>query len=158
VKSQADAKLVKIVGTEESGWRVPGFYLYTRSAKTWRITGMLQGDTWELVSFRNVNSRRFRGWRFDVKRVERDAALSSGTTTMLRQTMAVFCGGDSLPCQMAVTSCDFYMNGKAYWTFRGTLEMGDGVVYVRGDRSKAGGECEQAEELDLPEPPEPLFE
>lgn len=158
VKSQGDVKLVRLVATDDTGWRMPGLYLYTQSSKKWRLTGMLQGDTWDLVSFQRVTSRRFKGHRFDVKRVETDKQLSStGTSTSLRQTMAVFCG-DSLPCQTAITSCDFYVNGKVYWMFRGTLEMGKGLVHVRGDRSKAGGECEQEETVDLPEPPEPLID
>jgi hypothetical protein len=158
LKSQGSVKLVKLARSDDSGWRIPGFYLYSQVSGVWRLTGMLQGDEWDFVSFQKVTIRRFNGWRIDVKRVESNTQLSGeGTSTVLRQSMSVFCG-PSMPCSLAITSCDFYIGGKAHWTFRGRLENGEGVVYVRGDRSKSGGECEQEEEVFLAEPPEPLFE
>ena len=53
-----------------------------------------------------------------------------------------------------MTSCDVYVDGTIYWTFRGKLELSDGVVRVKGDRSTVGGDCVSNPELLLP-PTEP---
>jgi uncharacterized protein (DUF736 family) len=157
LKSEAKVRLVELTqdAKKSTGFRVPGMYLYTQVGKQWRLGGTLDGEGYKLVAFGRVAGIKHQMFRIDVSRA-RDDTVAIGARAhdaRLRYTVALFCNGHDPGCSSALTSCDVYVDGKSYFTFRGTLKLvDDRTMSVDGDRSNAGDRCLQAEELFLPVP------
>jgi hypothetical protein len=151
--SSADVKLVQLSGDGvERGYRTEGIYLYKARNKQWGLGGMREGEGYTRVALTRFKTGRFTGYRFDLRKTEnRYVQLHArNRPAHVRKTLAVFCSGQSSGCSEVLLACDVYVDGKTYWTFRGTPELTNGGLFVRGDRSTAGFECAQDEESWLP--------
>lgn len=152
VGSMAGAKIVKLT-SEEWGGDVPGVYVYVQARNGWVLGGMYQAEHVAAVSgFVSAKAGRFTGYRFQAKIAMVDDILVSAQLRhgYVRKTLTVFCSGQTRSCTPAMTSCDVYIEGRSYWTFRGTLELKDREVVIHGDRTNAEGDCAQEETLLLP--------
>ena len=162
LKTQPSVRLVQLID-DKGGFRISGLYLYTLDEGHWHVGGMLEGeDLHKLVAFERYKVGHSSGYRFDVSFSRPEDVMLDGQIlhVHVRQKLAVFCSGQSQTCSPAVVACDVYVQGKSYWTFRGTLEIAAATrtILIRGDRSKTGGACEPPEEVFLPLVPEIDFE
>ena len=151
LRSRHDLRVAQITDAT-SGFRVPGIYIYVQQGTSWVLGGSLEGTDYAFVSIDKIRAGRFHGYRMDV-RVSRadDVVIAERSRHVhVRENLAVFCSGHTPGCSVARTSCDVYLDGKSYWTFRGKVEPLDDQVRIRGDRSSAGEECNQEEIVDLP--------
>jgi hypothetical protein len=126
---------------------VPGYYLYVADGARWKLGGSFDGAAEHVVfGLANAKVGTRRGYRFDTG-VRHPSGISfDGDTTvpaMLQQKFAVFCSGASPDCARIITSCDLFVGGKAYHTFRGKLAFEGDDIVVGGDRKNAGIYCAQ---------------
>jgi hypothetical protein len=68
---------------------------------------------------------------------------------LIRNRTAVFCSGDSYSCAETKTSCEVSVEGRTWFLFHGDVEIGDNVVLVKGDRSRAGQYCAAGDKIYL---------
>jgi hypothetical protein len=139
------AKLVSITSTN---FRVPGLYLYRHIGKKWVIAGMHEmSGAFEVFGFSNPTIHKRNSYRFDVGVI--DEASSDGGRAIVKQSISVLCTGDSYFCAYLVTSCDYFVDGRARETFRGKLTIKGGTARVAGDRTRSGTYCTAPEEIVL---------
>jgi hypothetical protein len=152
LKSSTNIKLVQLSGSGEAGYRIPGIYLYKLHKNWWGLGGMHEGDDDSLIALTTFKAGNATGYRFDLRRTYNHEIMLDALHrhAHLRQTVAVFCSGQSHLCSEVFVACDVYVEGKSYWTFRGTPEITANRLLIHGDRSKAGSACAQEEESWLP--------
>jgi hypothetical protein len=152
-RSAAAAKLVR-VDAGPSGWPIPGLYIYAQKGSALEIAGQWQFDSLAEVEVLGLTTLKVGGrvgFRLDVGTGEATSVSFDGETSvsaMMVSKTAVFCVGPGALCSPAIQTCDILVDGKAYYTFRGTLTVQRGVVMVRGDRSRAGA-CAPPERTSL---------
>jgi hypothetical protein len=141
----ANARLISITSTN---FRVPGLYLYRQIGKKWLIAGMHEmSGAFEVFGFSNPTIHKRNSYRFDVGVI--DETSSDGGRAIVKQSISMFCTGDSYFCAYVVTSCDYFVDGRARETFRGKLTIKDGTARVAGDRTRSGNYCSAPEEIVL---------
>ncbi|NVB81415.1 MAG: hypothetical protein HOV81_23670 [Kofleriaceae bacterium] len=143
VRTFEHLKLVS-VGEHTVQARAPGLYAYTQRGSALHLVWMWEyasGGKAELFDVRKVSIGGKSGYRFDIGTIEPSVVTLDDETvleaTMQRKT-AAFCLGAEMACDNTIESCDVLVDGKAYYTFRGTLAIRDGTAVVTGDRSHAG--------------------
>lgn len=142
-RSQAAGKLVR-VGGGPSGWPMPGLYIYAQKGTGFEIAGQWQYDSGAEVEVLGLSTLKVvgrTGFRLDLGTNEATSVSFDGETVMAATMLSkasVFCVGPGAACSPAIQSCDIFVGGKAYYTFRGTLTVAGGQVTVSGDRSRAG--------------------
>ncbi len=141
-KSDATVKLVRI--TPQAGWPMPGLYVYAQNGAALRLAGMWQfasSASVEVISFAPLKVTGRTGFRLDLGASEPSSVSFDGETSVaatMQYRTSVFCMGPGYICAPAISSCDVFVGGKAYYTFRGTLKLAGPSVTVVGDRSRAG--------------------
>jgi hypothetical protein len=148
LRTTVTARVVSVRKQLDAEVRDAGIYLYITSGTHWILGGMYGQDA-ELIAFEPIKVERSNGYRLEVASVI-SSSLTLADQTVVPATQAtttsVYCAGDSHECAEAVTSCDLFVRGKAYLTFRGRVRLHRDEVEIVGDRTKAG-ECA---------PPEPI--
>jgi len=146
------ARLVKMPDVATGGFRVPGVYLYEQTGKRWSLTGTLVGPGYEATGLANVTYGTRTGYRFDARRDASGAVVigEHAVPARTKQTHAVLCFSGGPWCSVALLSCDVFVGGKSYYSFRGSLVWRDKRLHLDGDRSAAGPYCASQEEVYLP--------
>lgn len=146
------ARLVRL-GDKGVGFRVPGLYLYVERGKRWQLGGMLDGQSAPaLLDFKKVTISEHEGFRFDVGMNEESVLSFDGETNVparQQQRFAVFCAGQGYYCSAIRTSCDVFVEGKAYFSFHGKLSVDGDDVVITGDARNAGSACAQSARVEL---------
>jgi hypothetical protein len=137
-KSLPHARLIRITHDHDEQ---SGLYLFVE-AKGWRLGGMTE-YAGELLGFDNPTLGTHGAYRYELGITERN-----GDNTVIRREQ-VYCGGVGYRCTTVVTACDVLVAGKAIETFRGTVSWHHDHLRIAGDRTHAGGECAQAEEVNV---------
>ena len=146
-RTTSNAKLVSI---SSSRFRIPGLYVYRQVGKKWVIAGMHEmSGTFEVFGFSNPTIGKRSTYRFDVGVIDEVATPSDGMRAIVKQSISLFCAGDSYFCAYAVTSCDYLVEGRARETFRGKLTIKNGSARIAGDRSRIGTYCTAPEEIEI---------
>lgn len=142
------ARLVRITGAND-GMR--GIYLFVERGTAWRLGGMYEAPALVLgLDTVSIGTRSV--YRVELGITEHEDVGLDETTTAHAVTVRheqMYCGGVGWRCSTVMTSCDVLVAGKARWTFRGRVSWKNGSLLVKGDRSHAGAECEQAEVVPL---------
>lgn len=142
-----DGAGAKIVSISEMG-RFSGVYVYTH-AKKWALRGELRlYHERDVLGFTRVELGQHTGYRVDIgvataMPMSFDGEMS--VPTVLRQQHTLLCLDDRADCLQIVTACDLLVHGKAYSSFRGSLQYTDRQLKVVGDRRNAGMMCVQSE-------------
>lgn len=136
---------MRIVSVGENGQhaRAPGLYVYAQRGTTLRLLTWQYASAGaaELLDVRQVSIGGTSGYRFDIGTIEPSGVVLDDETVLaatVRRKTAAFCLGPDPICASVVESCDVSVDGKAYYTFRGTLAIQHGTAVVTGDRSHAG--------------------
>ena len=74
----------------------------------------------------------------DERRTQVSVDAVSGREAVQLLRHSLYCGGISWECVDVVSSCDILVDGKTYWTFRGTVTIKDNMILIAGNRSLAG--------------------
>jgi hypothetical protein len=152
-RGEAAGKLVR-VGGGPSGWPMPGLYIYSQHGNALQIAGQWQYDSGAAVEVLGLSTLKVVGrvgFRLDLGTSEATSVSFDGETSVEARMLSkssVFCVGPGAACSPAIQSCDILVDGKAYYTFRGTLTIAGGAVTITGDRSHAGA-CAPAERTPL---------
>lgn len=142
-RTEGVVRLVHVSGST-SGWPEPGYYLYAQKGSALQIVGAWRyasNASVEVLSFAPLKVKSRSGYRLDIGTSEPTTVSFDGETVVsatMQSKSAVFCMGPSYSCEPTIESCDVFVDGKAYYTFRGTLKIEGGMVTVTGDRSRAG--------------------
>jgi hypothetical protein len=149
-KIERELPTAKLVSITSTSFRVPGLYVYKQVGKKWLITGMFEmSGTFEVFGFSNPKLGKRSTYRFDVGMIEQAGSSTDGSLGVVKQTVSMFCTGDSYFCAQAVTSCDYFVDARARETFRGKLTIKGGKVRVSGDRTRSGNYCLAPEEIQI---------
>jgi hypothetical protein len=132
-----------------------GYFLYVAVGTDWNLRGVHLGAE-ELLSFEPFTLDKHTGYRMEFGNSFATAVAledSSTVPALMSTRVAAYCGGESYRCTEVTTACDILVEGKAYWTFRGTVEFPELNRLVReiavvGDRTKAG-QCAPAAHMVL---------
>jgi hypothetical protein len=111
--------------------------------KGWRLGGLSE-DAGELLGFEHVTLGKHDAYRIDLGRTDR-----GDEATIVQRHEQLYCTGSGYRCWAVTIACDVLVGGKATETFRGTVTWKNNQLHVTGDRSRARGECEQAEDVQL---------
>jgi len=141
------ARLVRIPKRDRSP-NAPGFYVFVEAHGRWHLAGIREGDG-ELFGFDAPKLGTHTAYHFELGMsdhidISLDGITSSPAVYVRREQ--VYCG-EGWRCSVVMTSCDVLVAGKAVSTFRGTIEWKDNQLHVAGDRSHAGSECGQSEDV-----------
>ncbi|NVB81414.1 MAG: hypothetical protein HOV81_23665, partial [Kofleriaceae bacterium] len=135
-RSDAAAKLVRIHNPND--WPMPGLYIYAQKSSGIEIAGEWQYNSFTQLEVLGLSTLKVvgrTGFRLDIGTSEPTSVSFDDETavaaTMMMKT-AVFCAGPGAACSPVIQSCDIFVDGKAYYTFRGTLKVGGGMVAVSG--------------------------
>ncbi len=123
-----------------------GVLLYVEKAGEWRLGGHFQsyGSHYQILGLQAVTVGKKRGYRIDIEQASAFTLMVDNISMVPAQLFmkrALFCNGDSQYCPESVSRCDVTVQGKTWFTFRGTLEYEENVVVSKGDRSRAGQYC-----------------
>jgi len=140
-KSLPHARLVRLTRERDEN---SGLYLFVEN-KGWQLGGMSE-YAGELLGFDNPTFGGHAVYRYDMGITEHIG--NSGEQTVIRHEQ-VYCTGTGYRCTTVMVACDVLAAGKAIETFRGTVSWHQRHLRIAGDRTHAGGECAQAEEVDL---------
>ena len=138
-KSLPHARLVRVTRDHDDG---SGLYLFVQ-AGSWQLGGMTE-YAGELLGFDNPTVGGHGVYRYDIGTTEH----TTSEQTLIRHVQ-VYCTGTGYRCTTVMVACDVLAAGKAIETFRGTVSWHQHHLRIAGDRTHAGAECEQAEEVDL---------
>jgi hypothetical protein len=120
-------------------WRRQSFYAATNANS-------------ELLSFKPTEHA---GYRLDVGMATATSVMIdevSPTKALLKRIVTTECRRGS-GCRTMVTSCDVLVDGRAYWSFRGTIVWSEGTtVKIAGDTRFSGKLCTPAKTLLAPAP------
>lgn len=117
--------------------------LYIEVGNEWRMTTYygVENATSELLGFKRVGA----GYRIDQGQLFQTSTTigtpATSTRLWLRRSLSTVCFSGSTTCRSAITACDGMVDGKAYWSFHGTLHEQDKTLFVVGDNSRAGSQC-----------------
>lgn len=118
-----------------------GLYLLEGGRWTRQAFYASSNATSELLAFRKTTER---GYRMDVGTVLSTSVQLddvSPTKAVMRRVLTTECRPQK-GCRTVITSCDVYVEGKAYWFFHGQPAWkSDGAVRVAGDTRFAGTLC-----------------
>lgn len=134
-----DAKLIALV--TEGAASTP-LRLYVKEGEQWLQASFFGVDNAasSLLSFRRLGEGRY---RIDQGLLMQTSAVvgASGTSqrVWLRRQQTTICTDKT--CRTVITACDGMVDGKAYWSFRGTLYEQGRNLFVVGDKSHAGQQC-----------------
>ena len=146
LRDDATAKLIRFA----PGTRIAGIYLYLVKDKRWYVHGDLRiFQEHELVGFQRVTLGKYGAYRIDAGIAQASAISLDGETSQMatyRIKRTLICV-DKRGCYQMMTACDVLVRGKAYYSFRGTLAVEDGMLKLVGDRRNAGTHCRQAEDI-----------
>jgi hypothetical protein len=137
-KSLPHARLIRLTHEHEPQG---GVYLFVET-KGWQLGGMSE-YAGELLGFDHPTLGRHSVYRYELGVSER-----VGDEVVIRREQ-VYCTGVGYRCTTVVTACDVLVGGKAIETFRGTVSFHQQHLRITGDRTHAGGECMQAEDVDV---------
>jgi hypothetical protein len=132
-------------------------YIYAQKGGRWnRLSGYFSiSSTTEVLSF--VRLKKENGYRLEQGQIYKTVAAVGEQqrfagadqtripVTMRRKNTTVCL--DNGYCQTFVTQCDALVDGKARWSFRGTLLIDHGNIRLSGDRTYAGQVCGPAPSL-----------
>ena len=155
--STKTTRVVHVAKTAGDEVRDAGTYLYVATGGKWLLGGM-HNEAGELLTFDTVMLGEHLGYRLDFASVSpTNITLEDQTTVpaplaMMATTTSVYCAGTSVACAEAITSCDIFVRGKAYRTFRGVVRIHAGELDIIGDRTQAG-DCAPEPTVTLPWPP-----
>ena len=150
VRSLPHVQLIRIPRADK-GPNAPGYYLFLEQGGRWQIAGMREGDA-ELFGFDAPKLGTHTAYHFELGIAERTEVSLDGVTTtqaMSSRREQVYCSGSGFRCSVVMTSCDVLVGGKAVATFRGTVSWKKDMLHVAGDRSHAGDQCAQEEDVPI---------
>jgi hypothetical protein len=154
VRTLQGAKLVRLDQRENEKWVDGGVYLYIEKNREWKIAGAFfgRGTDYDFLDFKTITIGKHTGHRIDIGQatplwVQIDGVTS--TYALRRSTLSMFCGGIANSCLHLTRSCEVLVRGKAFWAFRGDVQIEGNEVRVPGDRRAAGPFCAQAEKVFL---------
>jgi hypothetical protein len=106
----------------------------------------------ELLSFKPTDRA---GYRLDVGMTNPTSVMIdevSPTKALLKRILTTECRR-GVGCRTLVTSCDVLVDGRAYWSFRGTVVWSEGnAVKIAGDTRFSGKLCTPARTVLAPAP------
>ncbi len=118
-----------------------GLYVLERGRWTRQAFYASASANSELLAFERTTEP---GYRMDVGMVTPTSVRLddvSPTKVVLRRVLTTECRPQK-GCRTVISSCDVYVDGKAYWFFHGRVAWKkDGVVKVAGDTRFAGALC-----------------
>jgi len=152
VKTLPKAKLVRLLQSDGSNKKYDaGVYLYVEQAKgAWRMGGMYDGSPYTVIDLLPLTIGKHDGYRLDIGQFQRSSISIDGVTSVaviLSTRRTLFCAGDRYGCADATASCDVLIEGRTWFTFRGTFVFEKGQVRVVGDRKYAGPACAAEERV-----------
>lgn len=136
------AKLVALV---TDGATSTPLRLYVQSGELWKQASFfgVNNEASDLLAFKRIGDGQFRidqGMLIQTSTVV--GAPGTSQRVWLRRQLTTVCTGTA--CRALYTACEAMVDGKAYWSFRGTLHAQGTAVFVVGDKSHAGGLCSPA--------------
>lgn len=139
---EADGAKLVAIPDRTSGDAKP-MRLYVQIGDEWQATSYSATDTAvsELLRFKRIAA----GYRIDQGQlVHSSVTLGTPGTSVrvwLRRRLSTVCFAGTTVCRTIITACDAMIDGKTYWSFRGTLHEKDKSLFVVGDKSRAGAHC-----------------
>jgi hypothetical protein len=126
-------------------------YIYMQKSGRWqRLSGYFTiNPSTAVLGFERLKKEN--GYRLEQGQVYKTTALigeqarfvgadqTRVPVTLRRKTTSVCL--DNGNCQTFITSCEALVDGKARWSFRGTLRVDHGAIRMSGDRTYAGQVC-----------------
>ncbi|MEO8699046.1 MAG: hypothetical protein ABI867_03350, partial [Kofleriaceae bacterium] len=126
-----------------------GLLLYVQKKSEWRIGGHWEnysGD-YQLLTFEAFTIGKHAGYRIEVGQALPLTVMIDNVSPVrgiMRSRRSLFCSGEYYACPDATLSCEVLVHGNAVMAFHGSFKIEGGVVLVKGDRSKAGPQCNAA--------------
>jgi len=148
-KTLPHARVVHLAGHEGDKPSAPGVYLFVEAKGTWQLGGMYEGEV-SVLGLERVTLGSHTAYRIDIAASDHtQVSLDDVTTTpaLYVRREQLYCAGVGYHCTTVMTSCDVLVGGKAVATFRGTVTSKDTTLHIAGDRTHAGSECDQAEDV-----------
>ncbi len=127
--------------------------IYVPRKREWRLGGLhrMYGRS-TILDMKTIKVGKRGGFRLDIGHEQPTTVMVgniSPAMALIRNRIAVFCSGDSYSCTETKTSCEVTVEGRTWFLFHGDVEIGDNVVHVKGDRSRAGPNCATGEKFYL---------
>jgi len=148
------AKLVTVRGGSTTN-DTAAVYLFLLRDGVWQRANVYStvNPTNEILSFGRM--QKTRAYKLEVGTVSTVMTTLGenwvGRVTM-RRLLTTVCLDDTGYCRSLFTQCDALIDGKTYWSFRGTLSIEKGAIRVTGDASRAGALCAPPRSLFSEEP------
>jgi len=136
------ARLVSLTQRQDGRTIDGGVFLYVERGGEWRIGGHWAGGSeYQVLAFEALTIGKQVGYRLDIGQASPMTVMLDGqypVRGLMRQKRSLFCSGDHYGCPDATSTCEILVRGNALYTFRGSLKIDGNIVYITGDRSKAG--------------------
>jgi hypothetical protein len=152
-----DVRGAKLVKLEQASGRYADttLLLYVERKGEWQIGGMNRSygaAAADLLGFEVVKIGKRAGYRLDLGSSNPFTYMVDGISPVaadLHTQRSLYCSGDSYHCQEVMSLCDVTVAGRTWHTFRGTQSIGDNMILVKGDRSRAGPHCSASDKVYL---------
>jgi hypothetical protein len=148
-KALPHARVVHIPGRRDDKPSAPGVYLFVEEHGAWHLGGLYEGEA-EVLGLARVTLGSHAAYRVDLgdslhMQMSVDDVTSTPAVYVRREQL--YCSGLGYSCSTVMTACDVLVGGKAIATFRGTVTSKDTTLHIAGDRTRAGRDCDQPEEV-----------